>query len=102
MNEVERGGFAVVLLHYAVRGWDSAELVDQLKKSNPAVEIVLLGNDLDEELIIDCVMAGANGYQQIANLAAYAEKMVRVIGAGEAWISRKMVARLIQSWRVAA
>lgn len=99
LNEMERSGFAIVLLHHIVRHQETAAFIELLKTTNPAVEIVVIvGNQQDEE-IMAYILAGANGYQNVATLGRYVEKMLRVITNGEAWISRKMVARLIAHWR---
>ena len=98
-NAMERKRFAIILLHHAVRGPETATTVRLLKNTNPAAEIVVIGNDQSDEEIIACVMAGANGYERISSLALYAEKMLRVVEAGEAWISRKMVVKLLNYWR---
>ncbi len=102
MNAMERGEPAIILLHYAVRKRESAEFVELLKTANPAAEIVVIGEGQSEQEIVECIMAGANGYQAISSLARYVRKMVQVVVAGEAWISRKMVAAIIASWRKSA
>lgn len=99
LNAIETGKPDVVLLHYAVRGKNTAEYIALLRNANVETEIVVIGNDLHDEQIIDCVLAGAKGYQNLSNLEQYLEKLIQAVAEGEAWISRKMVSRLINYWR---
>lgn len=99
LNEMEQSGFAIVLLHHAVRHQETAAFVERLKKVEPVVEIVVIGGNLQDEEIMAYILAGANGYQDVATLDRYVEKMLRVITNGEAWVSRRLVGRLIAYWR---
>lgn len=102
LNAMEKNGTAIILLNYAVYQQETAQFVKVLKKANPGAEIVVIGRCQSDEELIDCIMAGANGYQTIDTLGQYVGKMLRVIEAGEAWISRRMVARLLEHWRQSA
>ncbi|WP_031433322.1 response regulator transcription factor [Methylomarinum vadi] len=102
LNAMEEGGGAIILLNYAVRQQGTAQFIKVLKKANFDAEIVVIGQCQSDEELIDCIMAGANGYQNIETLGRYVEKMLRVIETGEAWISRRMVARLLEHWRQSA
>ena len=99
LNRLETGLPAIVLLHYAVREAGTTEFVRILRQVNSAAEIIILGDNLQDELIIQCILAGAKGYQNIITFENCVEKLITVVAAGEAWISRKMVAGLIDYWR---
>ncbi len=99
LNQLETVVSAIVLLNYAVREADTSEFVEILRRVNTAVEVIVIGDDLEDERIMQCILAGAMGYQNINTLEQYIERLVTVVAAGEAWVSRKMVAGLIGYWR---
>jgi DNA-binding NarL/FixJ family response regulator len=98
LNLLEESVAAVVLLHYAVRKTDTPEYIEILRKANTNAEIIIIGDDVQDERIIQCILAGAKGYQNIDSLERYVEKLIEVVGAGEAWFTRKMVGKLINYW----
>jgi hypothetical protein len=46
------------------------------------------------------MLVGAKGFQEQAQLPDYAARLVQALLNGEAWLSRKRVARLIDSIRL--
>ncbi len=46
-------------------------------------------------LLLPPLMVGAKGYQNIKQVNEYAVKIVKVIDADEAWITRRMVEKLL-------
>ena len=86
---------AIVMVHYELRGHDTGEFIKLLRAENPLFDVIVMGHDLQDEEIIKCILAGAKGYQAIDTLHKCSEKLVAVVADGEAWISRKMVSRLI-------
>ncbi len=99
MNQLESSVPAIVLLDYTVRKAGTSEFIEILRQMSAAVEIVVIGDDLADEQVIRCILAGAKGYQNRNTLEQYIEKLIAVVADGEAWVSRKMVAALIDYWR---
>ncbi len=99
LNKVAGDHSAVVVLHYAVRNTGTEEFIGLLKSANSAAQVVVVGHDLQDEQVIALILAGAKGYQNIDSFGQYAEKLIRVVSDGEAWVSRKMVGKLIDYWR---
>jgi hypothetical protein len=62
--------------------------------------LVIIGAQIKEDEVIQCMIAGAKGFQEQAQLSFYAERLIQAILKGEAWLSRKSVARLIDSIRL--
>jgi DNA-binding NarL/FixJ family response regulator len=62
-------------------------------------KIVVIADELREKEILTCLLAGAKGYQQLDSLKDYVRKLVSVMDAGEAWITRRMTATLIDALR---
>lgn len=99
LNRVEQAGAGILLLHYSVLEKGTPEFISLLKKANSELKIVVVGHHLQTEDVIDCVWAGAGGYHNIDTLDQYIDKLINAVGSGEAWISRKIVAKLIELWR---
>jgi DNA-binding NarL/FixJ family response regulator len=87
----------MILLNFALRGSETADYTNLLLTASPASNIVIIGDDLHEEQILHCVLAGAKGYQNSLSLATYINRMIRAVAAGEAWLSRKIVAYVLDA-----
>jgi DNA-binding NarL/FixJ family response regulator len=99
LNAVEQMSSAVVLLHYNVREEQTEEYIELIMQASSKSKVVVIADELDEKAILTCLLAGAKGYQKINQLSDYAEKLVTVMDAGEAWITRRMTATLLDSLR---
>lgn len=97
LNAAEQHRPGLILLNFALRGSETADYTNLLLSASPASNIVIIGDDLHEEQIVNCVLAGAKGYQNSRSLAAYINKMIHAVAAGEAWLSRKIVAYLLDA-----
>jgi len=95
LNAVEKKQPSVVLLNYSVRKEQTAEYIKLIRSVNTDSKVVVIAKDLTEQQIVECLIAGAKGYQQQKQLDEYMDKLIRVIDAGEAWITRRMVAILL-------
>jgi len=95
LNAVEMESPELILLHFALRGPETAAYVDLLVTHCPAINIVVTGNELSDEQILEFLVAGAKGYQNIGQLPMYIEKIIKAIAMGEAWITRRMTAYLL-------
>lgn len=98
-NAIEQQQPAVIMLNYAMRKEESVEYIHLLLNASPKSKIVLIANELSENEIINCLIAGAIGYQEVQQLAAFADKLIHAVVAGEAWVTRHMVAKLLDSLR---
>ncbi len=90
---------AVVLLNFSVRSAGTAEYIELLSQANPSLKIIVVGNNLADKDIIPCIYAGAIGYQNENKLAHFFSKMIAVVQAGEAWVSRRLIAAIVDNWR---
>ena len=100
LNIVEKKQSPVVLLNYAVRKDETAEYIELILNASIDCKIVVIADELSQEKILNCLTAGAKGYQEIKQLDFYADKIIKVLDAGEAWITRCMVAILLDSLRI--
>jgi len=99
LNAIEDAEKPVILLHQNVRCERTVDYINALLKVNPTCKIVVIASDLRDAEVLDCLLAGANGYQNIKELSHYAEKLVKVIDAGEGWITRRMTTTLLDALR---
>ena len=99
LNVIEQALSPVVLLHYNVREKQTEDYIRLLRQVSLNSKILVVADALDEGSILRCLLAGAKGYQEVGQLSRYAEKMIAVIDAGEAWITRRMTATLLDSLR---
>jgi DNA-binding NarL/FixJ family response regulator len=99
VNAVEQQAPDLILLHYNLRGKDTARYIDLLLTICPQTNIVLIGDNLSDEQVVNCLLLGAKGYQNISELAFYIDKIIHVILAGEAWVSRRLTSCLLDAVR---
>ena len=100
LNALEKKRFSVILLNYAVRKEETAEYIRLILKASMDCKIVVIAEELSQEKILNCLTAGAKGYQENKQLDCYVDKLIKVVDAGEAWISRYMVAVLLDTLRL--
>jgi len=70
-------------------------LVSTILEKSPNTRIILLSEHASDADILDALSQGALGYLAKPALATYLTKAVRAVAAGEAWVPRRMVGRLI-------
>jgi len=99
LNEVEKYSSVVVLLHVNMMQEKTAEYIEVLSTANSNSAIAIVADELSDEEIVKCLLAGAKGYQQQSQLMEYASRLVNAMNEGEAWITRRMTATLLNSLR---
>ncbi len=99
LNAVEIKQPTIVLLNYDIRKDDMANYIRLILQMSPNSKVVIIANKLAEKKIINCLLAGAKGYQEMQQLDFYASKLISVIAKGEAWITRRMVSTLLDTIR---
>ena len=99
LNAIEQEQPSVVLLNYAFLKEGTAEYIRVILAVSPKSNIVIIGDGLDDVRILSCLIIGAQGYQQLKQINEYAERLIEVVDAGEAWITRRMVSTLLDALR---
>ena len=100
LNAAETHQPAIIFLTYGLRGEETPDFIRTLTDAAPATRLVVIGVQMDEDAIIQCMLAGAKGFQEQAQLSDYVVRLIHALLNGEAWLSRKRVARLIDSIRL--
>lgn len=66
-----------------------------LRQKSPRTKVILLTRGTAGARLLEALSRGALGYLETKALQTFLAKAVRVVDAGEAWVPRKMVARLV-------
>ena len=70
-------------------------LVRALRQKSPRTKIILLTRRARENQIFEALSHGALGYLKEKAINGFLVKAVRKVDAGEAWVPRKMVAKIV-------
>src|SRR5262245_40075623 len=85
----------VLLLDAALLNGSRAPLLPIIRRNSPRTRVLLLTNRAPEARTLDTLSHGARGYLEKAALPTYLPRAVRVVSSGQAWVPRKMVARIM-------
>ena len=85
----------ILLLGISTFKNDTRCFLQDLAEISPTTKVILLVDQLDPELLLACLEAGARGYIQRSHLAGLLVKAIRLVDQGEAWVSREMVGRIL-------
>ncbi|MGR9046232.1 MAG: DNA-binding response regulator [Gammaproteobacteria bacterium] len=83
-------------LPYDFRKGQTPEFVSLLRRASQASKVVLIGRNVSDEIIIECLVKGALGYIETAELPKFIDKMINTLQAGEVWITRRLTAKIIE------
>lgn len=86
----------VVILDFAEQAELSLSLIRMINIKNPAGKVLLISEFTDENLLLDGVTVGASGCLEREACGIFLAKAIESIALGEAWLSRKMVAALLE------
>lgn len=89
----------VIFLEHNIRGNETVEYIALLNRASPGSKIVLIANQITEEEVMSCFLAGARGYLPAKEIEKFINKCIRVVNCGEAWITRKMVGQFLEMLR---
>ena len=78
-----------------VKGKEAA-LISILRQKSPRTRIILVIRRSSPSRILNAISYGARGYLEEKTITAFLSKAVRCVNAGEAWVPREMVARIIE------
>jgi DNA-binding NarL/FixJ family response regulator len=69
-------------------------LLRALRQKSPRTKMILLTGRAPENSILEALSNGARGYLKETAISRFLPKAVRQVEAGEAWVPRKMVAKI--------
>src|SRR5262245_10105100 len=86
---------SVLLLDASLFEGDAASVLPLIRRTSPRTRVLLLTDHARPARTLETLAHGARGYLEKATLETYLPRAVRVVGAGQAWVPRRMVARIM-------
>jgi len=86
---------SIMLLDLTLFDGDSTALLPVIRHKSPRTRVLLVSNGRSDARTLKALSHGARGYLDKATLRAQLPRAVRAVNAGEAWVPRKMVAKIM-------
>ncbi|WP_158083046.1 transcriptional regulator [Methyloprofundus sedimenti] len=99
LSAVKHNKPLVILLEYNEGNISMELFIASLLRECPTSKIILLGENLRDEDVLCCLLSGIYGYLDVKDMYKFQTKAVKAVANGEAWISRRLVALLIEGIR---
>ncbi|MBL4743221.1 MAG: response regulator transcription factor [Cycloclasticus sp.] len=99
LSVIEKLSSAIVLLHGNTMQGQTVDYIQLLLKTNSNIRVVVIAEEETDENQLSYLLAGAQGYQQLSRLTEYSDRLIAAIELGEAWITRRMTATLLDALR---
>jgi len=90
---------AIILVEYDNSNDNFEQYLKNIQSLSSGSKIILLGEKLSDEIILNCMLCGIFGYLQLSSAHKFLNKSINAVHHGEAWFSRKLVSTLIESMR---
>ena len=84
----------IILLHMSSL-WESGALIALIRRKSPQTKIIVIADRYSELGMLKALSLGARGHLMTKVLPTFLVKAVRKVDGGEAWVPRKMAARII-------
>lgn len=84
----------IILLHMDSPS-DNGALIALIRRKSPQTEVIVIADRYSELGMLKALSLGASGYLMTKVLPTFLAKAVRKVDGGEAWVPRKMAARII-------
>lgn len=85
----------ILLLDLSLSKGEGVELLPILRQERPRTRVILLTDRASEARILDALSQGVRGYLEKRFLRTFLPKAVRSVDAGDAWVPRKLVAKIL-------
>lgn len=85
----------ILLLDLKMTKAHDAATIPLVRTKSPDTQVLLLTGRAADTQVLDGISQGARGYLDARLLRRFLVKAVRAVAAGESWVSRAMVAKLI-------
>jgi DNA-binding NarL/FixJ family response regulator len=85
----------ILLLDLALARAQGTPLIPALRQKSPQTKVILLTDGASEARTLEALAHGARGYLEKGRMTTFLARAVRVVDAGEAWVPRKMVTRIM-------
>jgi DNA-binding NarL/FixJ family response regulator len=85
----------ILLLNLNLLRGKGDTLLWALRQKSPRTKMILLVRRASETAILGALSIGAQGYLKETDISAFLPQAVRQVEAGEAWVPRKMVLKIL-------
>ena len=85
----------ILLLDLTLSRSNHLPVLPVIRHESPRTKVILLTRRVSERRILDALAQGAPGYLEKRSLHEHLAKAVRVVAAGEAWVPRRMIAKIV-------
>ena len=85
----------ILLINSNLLRGKSDPLLYTLRQKSPKTKMILLTRRASEATILEALSIGARGYLKETDIRAFLPQAVRQVEAGEAWVPRKMVLKIV-------
>jgi DNA-binding NarL/FixJ family response regulator len=85
----------IVLLDLALARVAGSSLIPALRQKSPQTKVILLTDRASEARTLEALAHGARGYLDRSMVNKFLARAVRVVDAGEAWVPRRMVGKIM-------
>lgn len=85
----------ILLLDVHMAAGNGVALLRILRQKSPRTKVILLTRRASQARILDVLAHGARGYLDKKAFRTFLSKAVRLVDAGQAWVPRKMVAKIL-------
>ena len=85
----------ILLLDVNMAAGNGVALLRILRQKSPRTKVILLTRRASQARILDVLAHGARGYLDKKAFRTFLPKAVRLVDAGQAWVPRKMVAKIL-------
>lgn len=95
VTAAERLKPSILLLDLGLFNGDGPSLLPVIRRKSPHTRVLLLTDRALDAPTLEALSHGARGYLERGALRRHLPRAVRAVGAGEAWVPRKMVAQIM-------
>jgi DNA-binding NarL/FixJ family response regulator len=85
----------ILLLDLMLARASGSSLIAALRQKSPHTKVILLTERASQAGTLEALCHGARGYLDRSVVSEFLPRAVRVVDAGEAWVPRKMVTKLM-------
>jgi DNA-binding NarL/FixJ family response regulator len=86
---------SVLLLDMGLTDAETPALLAVIRRKSPRTRVLLLAGSVPAARTLEALSHGARGYLEKRALSAFLPRAVRAVDAGEAWVPRKVVAKIM-------
>jgi len=82
----------VIDMHASAAG---LALLDSIRRERPAIRLIVIGPEGNDELVLESIVAGARGYLDMAADVDMVRQAIGVVAAGSIWAPSRILSKLI-------